>query len=132
MIRVREIAPWPPSHCLQPAPALHVSGVWNRHDNAATDFPPITRMLRVPNVLVMNADAATRPTISTLADLIAHAKAAPPDRLNHGSGGNPAQPALLSGQIDFNFAPRHRRTHHQERQAQGAGRPCRRVLVCAA
>jgi len=98
--------------------------------NAATDFAAITQMLRVPNVLVMNADAAQRLKISTLADLVAYAKANP-DKLNYGSGGNgsaghlagemfkkeagisavhipfnggnPAQLALLGGQVDFNF-----------------------------
>lgn len=98
--------------------------------NAATDFAPITQMLRVPNVLVMNADTAKRLNINTLADLIAYAKANP-GKLNYASGGNgsaghlagemfkkdagifalhipynggnPAQLALLSGQVDFNF-----------------------------
>ena len=98
--------------------------------NAATDFAPITQMLRVPNVLVINADTATRLNINTLADLIKYAKANPA-KLNYGSGGNgsaghlagemfkaqagifalhipynggnPAQLALLSGQVDFNF-----------------------------
>src|SRR5690606_32753441 len=96
--------------------------------NAATDFAPITQMVRVPNVLVMNAEAAQRLKISTLAELIAYAKANP-GKLNYGSGGNgsaghlagemfkqqagifavhipynggnPAQLALLSGQVDF-------------------------------
>ena len=98
--------------------------------NAASDFTPITQMLRVPNVLVMNAETANRLKINTLADLMAYAKANP-GRLNYGSGGNgsaghlagemfkkaaglfivhipynggnPAQLALLSGQVDFNF-----------------------------
>jgi tripartite-type tricarboxylate transporter receptor subunit TctC len=98
--------------------------------NAAADFAPITQMVRVPNVLVMNAETAQRLKINTLADLIAYAKANPA-RLNYGSGGNgsaghlagemfkkeagifavhipynggnPAQLALLSGQVDFNF-----------------------------
>ena len=98
--------------------------------NAATDFAAITQMLRVPNVLVMNADTAQRLKISTLADLVTYAKANP-DKLNYGSGGNgsaghlagemlkkeagisavhipfnggnPAQLALLGGQVDFNF-----------------------------
>lgn len=98
--------------------------------DAAKDFTPITQMLRVPNVLVMNADTAARLKISTLKDLIAYAKANPA-KLNYGSGGNgsaghlagemfkrdagifavhipynggnPAQLALLSGQVDFNF-----------------------------
>ena len=98
--------------------------------NAATDFAPITQMLRVPNVLVMNTDTAQRLNIRTLADLIKYAKANPA-KLNYASGGNgsaghlagemfkaragifalhipynggnPAQLALLSGQVDFNF-----------------------------
>jgi tripartite-type tricarboxylate transporter receptor subunit TctC len=98
--------------------------------NAATDFAPITQMVRVPNVLVMNAEVAQRLKIGTLAQLIAYAKANP-GKLNYGSGGNgsaghlagemfkkeagifalhipynggnPAQLALLSGQVDFNF-----------------------------
>jgi len=98
--------------------------------DAGKDFAPITQMLRVPNVLVMNADTAARLKINTLADLIAYAKANPA-KLNYGSGGNgsaghlagemfkrdagifavhipynggnPAQLALLSGQVDFNF-----------------------------
>jgi tripartite-type tricarboxylate transporter receptor subunit TctC len=98
--------------------------------NAATDFAPITQMVRVPNVLVMNTDTATRLNINTLADLVRYAKANP-GKLNYGSGGNgsgghlagemfkaqasvfavhipynggnPAQLALLSGQVDFNF-----------------------------
>jgi len=98
--------------------------------NAATDFAPITQMVRVPNVLVMNADTAQRLKINSVSDLIAYAKAHP-GKLNVGSGGNgsaghlaaemfkrdagiyavhipfnggnPAQLALLSGQVDFNF-----------------------------
>ncbi len=98
--------------------------------NAATDFAPITQILRVPNVLVMNAETARRLKINTVSDLIAYARANP-GKLNYGSGGNgsaghlagemfkaqagvfavhipynggnPAQLALLSGQVDFNF-----------------------------
>jgi tripartite-type tricarboxylate transporter receptor subunit TctC len=98
--------------------------------DAAKDFAPITQMVRVPNVLVMNTDTAARLKINTLEDLIAYGKAHP-GRLNYGSGGNgsaghlagemfkqqagifavhipynggnPAQLALLSGQVDFNF-----------------------------
>jgi tripartite-type tricarboxylate transporter receptor subunit TctC len=55
--------------------------------NAATDFAPITQMLRVPNVLVINADTAKRLNINSLADLISYAKANPA-KLNYGSGGN--------------------------------------------
>ncbi|HSV48454.1 MAG TPA: tripartite tricarboxylate transporter substrate binding protein [Ramlibacter sp.] len=98
--------------------------------DAARDFAALTQMVRVPNVLVMNAETAARLKINTLADLIAYAKANPA-KLNYGSGGNgsaghlagemfkrdagifavhipynggnPAQLALLSGQVDFNF-----------------------------
>jgi tripartite-type tricarboxylate transporter receptor subunit TctC len=98
--------------------------------DASRDFAPITQMLRVPNVLVMNAETAQRLKINTLADLVTYAKANPA-KLNFGSGGNgsaghlagemfkraagifavhipynggnPAQLALLSGQVDFNF-----------------------------
>jgi tripartite-type tricarboxylate transporter receptor subunit TctC len=94
------------------------------------DFAPITQMVRVPNVLVMNADTAARLRINSVRDLIAYGKANPA-KLNYGSGGNgsaghlagemfkrdagiyavhipynggnPAQLALLSGQVDFNF-----------------------------
>ena len=98
--------------------------------DADRDFAAITQMLRVPNVLVINTETAARLKINTLADLIAYGKANP-GRLNYGSGGNgsaghlagellnrdagissvhvpfnggnPAQLALLSGQVDFNF-----------------------------
>ena len=98
--------------------------------DAARDFAPITGVARVPNVLVMNADAAKRLHIASLADLIAYAKKNP-GKLNYGSGGsgsaghlagemfkrdagifavhipynggNPAQLALLAGQVDFNI-----------------------------
>lgn len=94
------------------------------------DFTPITLVARVPNVLVMNAATAQRLGIETLADLVAYAKRNP-GKLNFGSGGNgsaghlagemfkaqagvfmthipyaggnPAQLALVSGQVDLNF-----------------------------
>ncbi len=115
------------------ATATHAINPWlfsKMPYDAAKDFAPITQMLRVPNVLVMNADTAARLKINTLKDLIAYAKANP-GKLNYGSGGNgsaghlagemfkrdagvfvvhipynggnPAQLALLSGQVDFNF-----------------------------
>jgi tripartite-type tricarboxylate transporter receptor subunit TctC len=115
------------------ATATHAVNPWlysRMPFNAAADFAPITQMVRVPNVLVMNAETAQRLKIDTLADLIAYAKANPA-KLNYGSGGNgsaghlagemfkkeagifavhipynggnPAQLALLSGQVDFNF-----------------------------
>jgi tripartite-type tricarboxylate transporter receptor subunit TctC len=115
------------------ATATHAVNPWlytRMPFNAATDFAAITQMVRVPNVLVMNAQAAERLNIGTLAQLIAYAKANP-GKLNYGSGGNgsaghlagemfkkeagifavhipynggnPAQLALLSQQVDFNF-----------------------------
>ena len=94
------------------------------------DFTPITRVAQVPNVLVMNTEAAARLKITSVAQLVAYAKANP-GRLNYGSGGNgsaghlagemfkaqagvfavhipyngaaPMQLALLAGQIDFSF-----------------------------
>jgi tripartite-type tricarboxylate transporter receptor subunit TctC len=98
--------------------------------DAMRDFAPVTQLVRVPNVLVINAETASRLKIQTVADLIAYARAHP-GTLNYGSGGNgsaghlagemfkrdahifavhipynggnPAQLALLSGQVDFNF-----------------------------
>jgi tripartite-type tricarboxylate transporter receptor subunit TctC len=115
------------------ATATHAVNPWlysKMPYNAASDFAPITQMVRVPNVLVMNAETAQRLRITTLRDLIAYARANPA-RLNYASGGNgsaghlagemfkaqagiyavhipynggnPAQLALLSGQVDFNF-----------------------------
>ena len=115
------------------ATATHAVNPWlfaKMPYNAATDFAPITQMVRVPNVLVMNADAAKRLNINSVKDLIAYAKVNPA-KLNYGSGGNgsaghlagemfkaqagifavhipynggnPAQFALQSGQVDYNF-----------------------------
>jgi tripartite-type tricarboxylate transporter receptor subunit TctC len=98
--------------------------------DALRDFTPITLVAQVPNVLVMNAEAAQRLGIASVRDLVAYAKVNPA-RLNYGSGGNgsaghlagemfksqaglfmvhipyagepPAQLALLSGQVDLNF-----------------------------
>lgn len=94
------------------------------------DFTPLTGVARVPNVLVMETDNATRLGIHSTADLVKYAKGHP-GRLNYGSGGNgsaghlageafksaaglfivhipyaggnAAQLALLSGQVDLNF-----------------------------
>jgi tripartite-type tricarboxylate transporter receptor subunit TctC len=94
------------------------------------DFTPITGVARVPNVLVMSPEVATRLSIGSVADLVAYAKKNP-GKLNYGSGGtgsaghlagemfkaqagvymvhipyaggNPAQLALLAGQVDLNF-----------------------------
>jgi len=115
------------------ATATHAVNPWlyaKMPYNAASDFAPITQMVRVPNVLVMNAEVAQRLKINNLRDLIAYAKVNP-GKLNYGSGGNgsaghlagemfkkeagifavhipynggnPAQIALLGGQVDFNF-----------------------------
>jgi len=115
------------------ATATHAVNPWlfaKMPFNAASDFAPITQMVRVPNVLVMNADTARRLKISSAGDLIAYARANPA-KLNYGSGGNgsaghlagemfkkeagifavhipynggnPAQLALLSGHVDFNI-----------------------------
>ena len=94
------------------------------------DFTPITGIAQVPNVLVMNTQTAEKLGIRTVADLIDYAKKNPA-KLNYGSGGNgsaghlagemfksqagvfmlhipyaggnPAQLALLSGQVDLTF-----------------------------
>jgi len=94
------------------------------------DFTPITLVAQVPNVLVMNMEAARKLGIASVADLVAYAKKNP-GTLNYGSGGNgsaghlagemfksqagvfmvhipyaggpPAQLALVSGQVDLNF-----------------------------
>ena len=94
------------------------------------DFTPITGVARVPNVLVMSPETASRLGIASVADLVAYAKKNP-GKLNYGSGGNgsaghlagemfkaqagvymvhipyaggnPAQLALLAGQVDLNF-----------------------------
>ena len=55
--------------------------------NAEHDFAPITQWVRVPNVLVINADTAQRLNIRSLADLLTYARSHP-GRLNYGSGGN--------------------------------------------
>ena len=98
--------------------------------NALADFTPITLVAQVPNVLVMNTEAAQRLGIATLRELVAYAKRNP-GKLNYGSGGNgsaghlagemfktqaglfmvhipyaggpAAQLALVSGQVDLNF-----------------------------
>ncbi len=98
--------------------------------NALTDFTPITLVAQVPNVLVMNADAAQRLGITSLRELVAYLKKNPA-KINYGSGGNGsaghlagelfkaqagvfmvhipygggpgAQMGLLSGQVDLNF-----------------------------
>ena len=72
------------------ATATHAVNPWlyaKMPFDAATDFAPITQMVRVPNVLVMNAETSARLKINTVSDLIAYAKANPA-KLNYGSGGN--------------------------------------------
>jgi tripartite-type tricarboxylate transporter receptor subunit TctC len=94
------------------------------------DFTPITGVAQVPNVLVMNTQTAASLHIATVTDLVMYAKKNP-GKLNYGSGGNgsaghlagemfkaqagvfmvhipyaggnPAQLALLSGQVDLTF-----------------------------
>ena len=98
--------------------------------NALADFTPITLVAQVPNVLVMNADAAQRLAIANVRDLVAYLKKNPA-KINYGSGGNGsaghlagelfksqagvfmvhipygggpgAQMGLLSGQVELNF-----------------------------
>ena len=98
--------------------------------DALRDFTPITGVARVPNVLVISPETAARLGIGSVADLVAYAKKNP-GKLNYGSGGNgsaghlagetfkaqagvfmvhipyaggnPAQMALLAGQVDLNF-----------------------------
>ena len=94
------------------------------------DFAPITQMVRIPNVLVMNADTAKRLNIASLKDFLSYAKANP-GKLNYASGGNgsaghlggeifkqragffavhipysggaPSQLALMSGQVEYSL-----------------------------
>ncbi len=115
------------------ATATHAVNPWlysRMPYDAAKDFAGITQMVRVPNVLVVNAARAEQLKINSVADLIAYAKANPA-KLNYGSGGNgsaghlagemfkqkagiyavhipyrgasPAQLALLAGEVDFNL-----------------------------
>ena len=115
------------------AVATHAINPWlfkNLPYDPIRDFTPITNIAQVPNVLVMNTQAADKLGIRTVADLIGYAKKNP-GKLNYGSGGNgsaghlagemfksqagvfmvhipypggnPAQLALLSGQVDLTF-----------------------------
>jgi tripartite-type tricarboxylate transporter receptor subunit TctC len=96
------------------------------------DFTPVTQMVRIPNVLVMNAEVAQRLKITSLKDFIAYAKANP-GKINYGSagqgtpqnitcelfkmmtgvnlvhvpykGGAPAVADLISGHVQVVFAP---------------------------
>ena len=115
------------------ATATHAVNPWlysKMPFDAGKDFTAITQMVRVPNVLVMNAERANALHINNAQDLINYAKKNP-GKLNYGSGGNgsaghlagemmkrqagifavhvpyrganPAQLALLSGEVDFNI-----------------------------
>ena len=115
------------------ATATHAVNPWlfsKMPYNADKDFAGITQMVRVPNVLVINAERADKLGIHSVADLIKYAKSNP-GKLNYGSGGNgsaghlagemfkqkagiyalhipyrganPAQLALLAGEVDFNI-----------------------------
>ncbi|MEG0921542.1 MAG: tripartite tricarboxylate transporter substrate binding protein [Comamonas sp.] len=115
------------------ATATHAVNPWlyaKMPFDASKDFAGITQMVRVPNVLVMNAQRAQDLHINNVQDLINYAKKNP-GKLNYGSGGNgssghlagemmkrqagifavhvpyrganPAQLALLSGEVDFNI-----------------------------
>lgn len=98
--------------------------------DAAKDFAPVSLMVYVPNVLVMNAQKAEELKINSVKDLVEYGKANP-NVLNYGSGGNgsgghlsgelfrtqagidvvhvpynggaPAQLALLAGDVHFTF-----------------------------
>lgn len=115
------------------ATATHAVNPWlfsKMPYNAEKDFAGITQMVRVPNVLVVNAARAEKLGIHSVDDLIKYGKAHPA-KLNYGSGGNgsaghlagemfkqragiyalhipyrganPAQLALLAGEVDFNI-----------------------------
>ncbi len=115
------------------AVATHAINPWlfkNIPYDPIRDFTPITGIAQVPNVLVMNAQRAQALHIASVADLVRYAKQNP-GKLNYGSGGNgsaghlagemfksqagvfmvhipyaggnPAQLALLSGQVDLTF-----------------------------
>jgi tripartite-type tricarboxylate transporter receptor subunit TctC len=98
--------------------------------DANRDFAPVIRVAVVPNVLVMNPEAASKLGITDVRSLVAYARAHP-GRLNYASGGNgsaghlagelfkatarismvhipyagaaPAQLGLLGGQTDLMF-----------------------------
>lgn len=98
--------------------------------DANRDFSPITRVASVPNVLVMQPEAADRLGIRSVRDLVSYARANP-GKLNFASGGNgsaghlagellkasarismvhipypgatPAQLGLMAGQTDLMF-----------------------------
>jgi tripartite-type tricarboxylate transporter receptor subunit TctC len=113
------------------ATAMHAINPWlyaKLPFDPIKDFAPVMQMVRIPNVLVMNADTARRLGITDLKGFLAHAKANP-GRLNYGSGGMgsaghlggeilkqrggffavhipyagaaPSQLALVAGQVDY-------------------------------
>jgi tripartite-type tricarboxylate transporter receptor subunit TctC len=113
------------------ATAMHAINPWlfaKLPFDPIRDFAPITQMVRIPNVLVVNAETAARLKITTLKDFLAYAKANP-GKLNYGSGGMgsaghlggeilkqrggffavhipynggaPSQLALVAGQVDY-------------------------------
>ena len=115
------------------AVAMHAINPWLYNKlpyHPIKDFAPITQMVRIPNVLVMNTDTARRLGIASLKDFLAYAQANP-GKLNYGSGGNgsaghlggeifkqragffavhipygggaPSQLALVSGQVDYSL-----------------------------
>lgn len=118
---------------LMGAVATHAANPWlmpNYPFDPLKDFKPVSLVAQIPNVLVINADAATKLNIRSTADLVAHLKKNP-GKLNYSSGGNgsighiagemlksltkssmvhipylgagPAQLGLLSGQVDVMF-----------------------------
>ncbi|MCE2909453.1 MAG: tripartite tricarboxylate transporter substrate binding protein [Burkholderiaceae bacterium] len=113
------------------ATAMHAINPWlfaRLPFDPIKDFAPVMQMVRIPNVLVMNAETARRLGIADLKGFLAHAKANP-GRLNYGSGGMgsaghlggeilkqrgsffavhipyggaaPSQQALVAGQVDY-------------------------------
>jgi tripartite-type tricarboxylate transporter receptor subunit TctC len=113
------------------ATAMHAINPWlfaKLPFDPVKDFAPVMQMVRIPNVLVMNAETARRLGIADLKGFLAHARANP-GRLNYGSGGMgsaghlggeilkqrggffavhipyggaaPSQQALLAGQVDY-------------------------------
>ena len=118
---------------LMGAVATHAANPWlmpNYPFDPLKDFKPVTLVAQIPNVLVINADVATKLNIRSTADLVAHIKKNP-GKLNYSSGGNgsighiagemlksltktsmvhipylgagPAQMGLLSGNVDVMF-----------------------------
>jgi tripartite-type tricarboxylate transporter receptor subunit TctC len=118
---------------LMGAVATHAANPWlmpNYPFDPLKDFKPVSLVAQIPNVLVINADAAAKLNIRSTTDLVAHIKKNP-GKLNYSSGGNgsighiagemlksltkssmvhipylgagPAQMGLLSGNVDVMF-----------------------------